>query len=50
MRDSKDKPVLYSAIIANVDILITCDKDFEDVSVEKPQIMSATDFLNMYAG
>ena len=48
MRDVKDRPVLYSAILGNVDILITGDKDFDDVGIEKPQIMSATEFLDAY--
>jgi len=48
MRDAKDKPILYSAIIANVDILITGDKDFDDVDVEKLEIMNATEFVHRY--
>jgi len=50
MRDIKDIPVLYSAILADVDILITGDKDFEDVDIERPEIMTATEFLEMYEG
>jgi len=49
MRDTKDEPILYSAITANVDILITGDKDFDDVGVEKPEIMNATRFLELYS-
>ena len=48
MRDIKDAPVLYSAIISDVDILITGDKDFKDVDIEKPEIMTATEFLEKY--
>jgi len=48
MRDAKDKPILYSAIVANVDILITGDKDFDDVNIEKPEIMRPAEFLNFY--
>jgi len=48
MRDTKDEPILYSAITANVDILITGDKDFNDVGVEKPEIMNAARFLELY--
>ena len=48
MRDEKDKPILYSAIIANVDILITGDKDFHNLDIEKPEIISANEFLNKF--
>jgi len=37
-RDIKDYPVLYSAITEGVDILITGDKDYDDVDIEKPEI------------
>ena len=48
MRDEKDKPILYSAITADVDVLITGDKDFDDVAVEKPELMSVAGFLEKY--
>lgn len=48
LRDKKDVPVLYSAIIADVDVLITGDKDFEDIEIEKPEIMTANEFVNQY--
>jgi len=48
IRDGKDYPVLYSAIIGEVDILITGDKDFENVEVEKPEIFSKLEFLSRY--
>ena len=48
LRDKKDVPVLYSAIISDVDILITGDKDFEDIEIEKPEIMTANEFLEKY--
>ena len=40
IRDAKDYPTLYSAIIEQVDVFITGDKDFEDVKVEKPEILT----------
>ena len=49
MRDVKDKPILYSAITADVDILITGDKDFDNLDIEKPEIMTATRFLELYS-
>lgn len=48
MRDKKDIPILYSAEIADVDILITGDKDFKDVDIEKPKILTPTEFLEKY--
>ena len=45
IRDAKDIPVLYSAIIADVDILITGDKDFNDINIEKPEIMTPNEFF-----
>lgn len=48
IRDEKDLPILNSAIISDVDIFITGDKDFEDVNIEKPEIMTAIEFLEKY--
>ena len=48
IRDEKDYIILYTAIIENVDIFITGDKDFEDVNIEKPEIMSIREFLEKY--
>jgi putative PIN family toxin of toxin-antitoxin system len=48
IRDRDDYPVLYTAIVENVDVLITGDKDFADVSVEKPEILTPTAFIAMY--
>ena len=48
IRDIKDAPVLYSSIMSDVDILITRDKDFENLDIEKPEILSPTEFLEKY--
>lgn len=48
IRDTKDLPILNSAIVSDVDIFITGDKDFEDVKIEKPEIMTAIEFLEKY--
>ena len=48
IRDKKDYPILASAIIADVDILITGDKDFNIVDIERPEIMTITDFAQKY--
>ena len=49
IRDINDYPVLYTAIIDNVDILITGDKDFLNIDIEKPEILTPTDFLIKYS-
>ena len=48
LRDIKDIPILYSAIISNVDILITGDKDFESIDIDKPEIMTPAEFCERY--
>ncbi len=48
IRDDMDYPVLYTAIIEDVDVLITGDKDFAEIAVEKPEIMTPTEFLIKY--
>lgn len=48
IRDVKDYPVLYTAIVEDVDILITGDKDFADVVVEHPEIMTPAAFMDKY--
>lgn len=48
IRDIDDEKVLYSAISAAVDILISGDKDFSDVDIEKPEIMTSRQFMNKY--
>ncbi len=48
IRDSADYPVLMSAILADVDILITGDKDFMDIDIEHPEILTPAEFMNKY--
>lgn len=45
IRDPKDYPVLYTAIVEGVDILITGDKDFADVDIDHPEIMTPAEFI-----
>lgn len=45
IRDEKDYPVLYTAIIEDVDVLVTGDKDFADIEMERPEIMTPTEFM-----
>lgn len=48
IRDPKDEKVMYSAITADVDILITGDKDFRDIVIEKPVIMDPAEYIKRY--
>jgi predicted nucleic acid-binding protein len=45
IRDPDDIYILYSAVLSDVDILITGDKDFEDADTERPQILKPSEFL-----
>ncbi|WP_163859529.1 putative toxin-antitoxin system toxin component, PIN family [Paenibacillus elgii] len=45
IRDEKDYPVLYTAMLEDVDILITNDKDFFDIQLERPEILTPQQFL-----
>lgn len=48
IRDNDDYIILHTAIIEDVDIFITGDKDFDDIDIDKPEIMNATEFLEKY--
>jgi predicted nucleic acid-binding protein len=48
IRDAIDYPVLHAAITAQVDVLLTGDKDFFDVKVDRPVVMAPLDFLAKY--
>lgn len=48
IRDMKDYPVLYTAILEDVDVLVTGDSDFSDVDIEKPEIVTPTEFVERY--
>ena len=47
IRDLADRPILRAAINANVDVLLTGDKDFLESGVTNPKIMTAADFLEI---
>ena len=47
IRDIKDLPVLVSAILSDSDILITGDKDFEDVTIDKPLIFTPAAYFEL---
>jgi putative PIN family toxin of toxin-antitoxin system len=48
IRDVKDYPVLYTAILEDVDVLVTGDSDFSDVDIDKPEILTPSRFVEKY--
>lgn len=48
IRDKNDYPVLYSALISDIDILVTGDKDFFDVEIERPEIMTPKEYVSRF--
>lgn len=49
IRDKKDLPILVTAILEDVDVLITGDADFSAVEIERPEILTPAGFLEKYA-
>ena len=47
IRDVKDQPILNAAILYDIDIILTGDKDFLSLDLEHPRCMSAAQFLEM---
>ena len=46
--DIKDQAILNIAINANVDIILTGDKDFLSLNINKPQIITARDYFEKF--
>ena len=44
INDSQDYPILNAAILADVDIIISGDKHFLELNLERPKTMSAAEF------
>lgn len=47
IRDAKDQPILNAAILYDIDILLTGDKDFLSLDMEHPKCMTAAQFLDI---
>ncbi len=45
IRDAKDQPILNAAIVFDVDIILTGDKDFLSLEMDHPKCMTAVQFL-----
>ena len=47
IRDAKDQPILNAAIVYDVDIILTGDKDFLSLDMDHPKCMTASEYLEM---
>lgn len=47
IRDANDHPIYRAAIAAEVDAILTGDKDFLDSGVARPQMLKASEFVQM---
>lgn len=47
IRDIADRPILRAAIFARADIVLTGDKDFLKSDIQKPRMITASQFLNL---
>ncbi len=45
IRDVKDQPILNAAIVAEVDVILTGDKDFLCLGMDHPKCMTVAQFL-----
>lgn len=50
IRDPTDYSLLYSAMLADADVLVTGNKDFGDIEVDRPEILTPTERVDRYAG
>lgn len=48
MRDTKDSPILATAIMESIDVFVTGDKDFLVLDVDVPEILTIAEFLGRY--
>ena len=48
IRDMDDIPLLAYAIETKVNILLSGDKDFEEINIEIPKIMNPRDYIEKY--
>ena len=47
IRDAKDQPILNAAIVADVDVILTGDKDFLSLEMEHPKCLTVAQFIEM---
>ncbi|HAH62278.1 MAG TPA: putative toxin-antitoxin system toxin component, PIN family [Treponema sp.] len=47
IRDIKDLPILVSAILSDSDVMITGDKDFDEIKIDKPLIFTPNKYYEL---
>lgn len=45
IRDEKDQPILNAAVLYEVDAVVTGDKDFLSLGIERPRCLTAAQYL-----
>ena len=45
MGDAKDQPILNAAIVSDVDLILTGDRDFLSLDINHPKYITAAQFL-----
>lgn len=45
MRDEKDQPILNAAVLADVDMILTGDKDFLSLDLDRPKCITVAEYL-----
>ncbi len=48
VRDVKDSPILATAILENIDVIVTGDLDLRVVEIEYPEVMTMREFIENY--
>ncbi|GHV17520.1 hypothetical protein FACS189425_03960 [Clostridia bacterium] len=48
MRDPKDQPILNAAITQAVDVIVTGDKHFLELELERPEMLLPAEFLEKH--
>lgn len=49
MDDPKDQPILNAAIVSGVDIIVTGDRHFLSLGIERPRAMTPAQYLEFVA-
>ena len=48
IRDETDQPILNAALFYNIDIIITGDKDFLSLEIERPKCMTPSQYIEKF--
>lgn len=48
IRDVKDQPILNAAMAYEIDVLVTGDKHFLELTIDRPKILMPNEFMDRY--